>query len=70
MNLSASPFKMKFGNGEVTNFMAEYFTDRPPIPGPVSPWTLMQWGKAEYIDPAVMLLNDPSTRDPGLFNAD
>lgn len=60
---------MHFGNGTQVNAASGFFSSLPAIYGPVSPWSVIEWDKNEYLDPSQMSLNGATTYDPLLGNA-
>ena len=53
-----------FNTGMVVNGLETYETTPSPLPQPLSTWwDITQWGKAMVIDPADVVLDDPTTAD-------
>ena len=52
---------LKFGDGEQGGHGAIYYPTLPPIPGTLSQWQLVEWKKAQYLDPTLVSYNNPNT---------
>jgi hypothetical protein len=55
---------MAFNNGQVSNGAAVIDSLLPDVPGPKSDWTVTEWGKVDYLNPADMTTNNSLFADP------
>lgn len=56
--------QMAFNNGQVANNAAVMDPDLPNIPGPESPWKIIEWSHASYLQPSQMVTGDSTHPDP------
>lgn len=61
--------KMAFGNGSIVNNQAATYAALPNMSGAQSAWTVVQWHKAQYLDPSQTLAAPADTEANGLGNA-
>ncbi len=61
--IEGSVGKLHFHTGRVANNQPEMSSSLPDIPGPTSPWSLIQWSQPQVISPTSLRSNDPATRD-------
>ena len=71
-NIVADPTlsaKMAFGNGTITNNQPAMYAALPSLPGTQSAWSVVQWHKAQYLDPSQTLIAPTDAGANGLGNA-
>lgn len=61
---SAESPDMAFNNGQVVDGAAVMDASLPGVPGPESGWSVIEWGKTNYLNPTAMAKGDPNFADP------
>ena len=61
--------RMAFGNGTITNNQPAMYAALPSLPGTQSAWSVVQWHKAQYLDPSQTLIAPTDAGANGLGNA-